>query len=115
MLRLLGALQAGGRCGSAGGPGGCSGRAASALWCPKCTRTSAALGSGDPAHVHPDGTAGRAPSPPLLLLQGPVVAEYLQQEYGHGIILRKWRAWLLVTFTPLPQGAGGPSCGVALH
>lgn len=38
----------------------------------------------------PCGMVGKAPPAPLLLPQGLMVAEYLQQEYGDGVVLRKW-------------------------
>ena len=44
-------------------------------------------GQGDPMHVRPDGMVGKAPPAPLLLPQGLMVAEYLQQE--RGVVLRK--------------------------
>ena len=87
MLQLMGALHA---AGWAAGPGGCSVRGASAPCCPSCTRTSAALGSGHPADVQRGGMAEKAPPVPLLLPQGTAVAEYLQREYGDGVVLRKW-------------------------
>lgn len=90
VLRLLGASPVGGCHGSAGGPGGSSEWGTRALCCPKCTCTSAALWSGgSPARV-PWWDGGKAPPAPLLLLQGPTVAQYLQQEYGDGVVLRKW-------------------------
>lgn len=59
--------------------GGCCEQAASAL---DCLKNAPVLlpGQEDLVRVHPDGVAGQAPLVPFLSPQGPVVAEYLQQE-----------------------------------